>query len=487
MPRCNHRPLALLAVFAFLLVAVWGCEQVDDIPVGVTTTNLYLAIERLPSTPSGMIYELWVADNSDTLSLGRFGWDHVNKRVLTVTGAIRPDSNKFQISDDLLQYDDAFVTVEVAGSLSGQPGPIMLIDNITDPHDEPIELVFPLSDSLWDAIVRYNMETTTDDSRGNDAQGVWFSNYTVSTDSTPDTTSLSYTIDSSDVRALLVIDSSGGGYDSIFVTPSQDTLTKAEVFVLDQWDISNIVLDSVLKMYGDDTLNLGANPANAYFSFIRYDIDSMIDSTEPYVRRTFDFTWTTNNETVPLDVFTQDDFNLPNYSSYGWKYKGWVLSTTLDPNVTGTAFYPLAWEVETPSFLYIPGASVGGMLTTGTCSEIDQPDDANPFGLAGGEVPPYPGEDFLDATALQAEYNISSVDLVPGNQVTTVFISLEPDNFPHDSTNFPLVPFIGVAPINPAQLPNGVTIVSITMQNWTQAVNGNIQGFPKITISIERL
>jgi len=328
------------------------------------------------------------------------------------------------------------------------------------------------------------MQATSDNDTGNVGRAVWFSNYTTANDSTPDTTALDVTIDSSTVRALLEIDSSGGNYDSIFVTPDlTDTLTAAEVFVLDQWEITNITLDSVLKMYGEDTLNLSADPANAYFSFITFDIDSAIDSTEPYVRRTFDFDWTTNDETVPLNIFNQDDFNLPNYEPFGWKYKGWVLSPILDPSVTGTSFSPLAWEVETPSFNFIPRASVSGMITTGTFSDITQPDDANPYVLAGGQTPPYPGEDFLDATALAADYGISSVQLVPGlPDTTTVFISLEPVNFPLDSTNFPLVPFIGIAPTSLNQVTG-----SISMRNWTQSVNGNIQGFPKITISIERL
>lgn len=485
MPRCNHRPLALLAVFAFTLVAIWGCEQVDDIPVGITTTNMYLAIDRLPSTPTGMIYELWVADASDTLSLGRFGWDNTLKRVLTETGANRPDSNQFTVSTDLFDYQSIFVSVEVAGSLTGQPGSIMLIDDVSDPADEQMELVFPLSDSLWDAIVRYNMETTTDDSRGNDARGVWFANYTTSSDDRPDTTQLIYDVDSTspeNIRAVLHIDSSSG-YDSFFVTPNlEDTLTKDEALVYDQWDISNITLDSILKTYGPDTLNLGADPADAYFSFIRYQVDSAIDSVSPYVHRTFDFTYTTSDESVPLDIFTQDEFNLPNYEPWGWKYKGWVISTTLDPTVTQTSFYPLAWEVETPSYNYIPGASASGMLTTGTFGEITEADDMNRFGLVGGETPPYPGEDFLNSDSLGVYYNISNINLIPGNQITTVFISLEPTNFPLDSTNFPLVPFIGVAPLNPIQLSG-----SITMQNWTQTVNGSRQGFPKVTISIERL
>lgn len=490
MPRCNHRLLSLFVILAVSLVVAWGCTQTDDIVSGITTTNIYLQVERLPSAPTGMVYQLWVANQSDTVSLGQFGWDHVMKEVLLPNGSNRPDSNKFVLSDDLFSYSHLFVSVELAGAVPTSPGPIMLLDEVSDPNNAQMELVFPLSDSLWLATVRYNMQPTSANSRTGDGTAVWFANYRAVTDTTPDTTNLSWTF-TNETRALLVVDTQPGGQvDSLFISPDQtDTLTAAEVFVKVPWTIEDIAVDSALKVYGPDTLNLGYNIAFGYHTFVTYREDSIIDSTPPYQRHRFNFTWTISSESLPLDIFSQDEFGLPNLDAFGWKYRGWIISTRLDTAVVPTRFTDLAWPVEVLGSSGIPAASASGMYSTGTFSNVGAADNANPFVLNGGQVPPFPGEDFLNTTALQSEYGVNTViNLLTNlatNNVSTVFISLEPNNALTDTTNFPLVAFTGMVPLNSGEL-TGST-VAVDMWNWTQSVNGNIYGFPKIRISIERL
>jgi hypothetical protein len=482
--------MSLFVILAVSLVVAWGCTQTDDIVSGITTTYVYLQVERLPSAPTGMVYQLWVANQSDTVTLGQFGWDNVMKEILLPSGANRADSNKFELSDDLMSYSHLLVSVELTGAVPTSPGPIMLMDEITDPENDQMELVFPLSDSLWLATVRFNMQPTSGNSRAGDGTAVWFANYRAVSDTTPDTTALSWTF-TSETRALLVVDTQEGGQvDSLFISPDQtDTLSAAEVFVKVPWTIEDVTVDSMLKTYGPDTLNLGYNIAFGYHTFVSYREDSIIDSTPPYERHRFNFTWTISSESMPLDIFSQDEFGLPNLDDYGWKYRGWIISTKLDTAVVPTRFTELAWPVENLPSGGIIGASFSGMFTTGTFSDIQAADDANPFVLSGGQVPPFPGEDFLDPTALQAEYGIGGpIDLRSSlftDDVSTVFISLEPTNAPSDTTNFPLVPFLGMVPFFPDMLDS--TEVGLDMWNWTQSVNGNNIGFPKIRISIERL
>ena len=220
MPRCNHRLMSLFVILAVSLAVAWGCTQTDDIVSGITTTNVYLRVERLPSTPTGMIYQLWAANQNDTISLGLFGWDNVMKEVLLPTGAKRPDSNKFVLSDDLFLYSHLFVSVDAGSGGSGSPESIMLIDEVSDPAIAQMELVFPQSDSLWLATVRYNMQPTSANSRSGDGTAVWFANYRSSADTAQDTTALAWTF-TSETRALLVLDTQPGGQiDSIFLNPS---------------------------------------------------------------------------------------------------------------------------------------------------------------------------------------------------------------------------------------------------------------------------
>lgn len=510
MPRCNHRLTFVLCSIVISTILLWGCTQVDDIPSSISQTNLNLSASRLPSTPTGMIYKLWVAGSGDTVSLGTFGWDNVSKRFLEPSGSIRLDSNKFTLGGDIMDYDVIFVSVEVADDPDGiSPGPIMLIDDVTIPRDNPIELVFPDSDTLWQAVVRYNMQSTSDDSRGGDGKAIWFSSYREASDNKPDTIALRVdTIPT--IRAFLradtTIDSSGTPWDttvdSTILTPSNDTLYKSypppivdttvdppdtiqvqDIFIKGQWGIVNLKVDSSLKDYGPDTLTLGVD--SSYHTYVTFDIDSIIDSIGPiYELRSFRFNYTTRAESVPLDIFTQDDFNLPDYSAYGWKYKGWIV-TPYYMNDLDSRLTPPAWPYKGLGLDYIPG-DTGALFTTGKFSIVTQPDlSGNKFAI-GPKLPPFPGEDFLNPDSLMDVYGIDSVNFVPysiGN-VGTVFITLEPDNFPSDTTNFPLLLMIGEVPGNRSVVTSPT--VSITMRNWSSTVPGDLRGFPKISVSMQR-
>ena len=79
--------LRRLTFLPFLILAVavcigWlGCTQPEDIVTPISSSEITLAAERLPSLPDGMAYELWVADNSDTVSLGKFTWDAASQTL----------------------------------------------------------------------------------------------------------------------------------------------------------------------------------------------------------------------------------------------------------------------------------------------------------------------------------------------------------------------------------------------------------------------
>ncbi|TET94061.1 MAG: hypothetical protein E3J26_05250, partial [Candidatus Zixiibacteriota bacterium] len=117
-----------------------------------------------------MIYELWVANDRDTVSLGKFGYHQTWKTFHDENGDERPDSNYFVLEGDIFDYSierhgHIFVSVETnPDDLPEVPGPIMLIDIVTEPSSDLIELRFPLNDSLTTTTVAFNMETPSDTS-----------------------------------------------------------------------------------------------------------------------------------------------------------------------------------------------------------------------------------------------------------------------------------------------------------------------------------
>ncbi|MFZ5980903.1 MAG: hypothetical protein ACOYVF_09770, partial [Candidatus Zixiibacteriota bacterium] len=131
-----------------------------------------------------MIYELWVCKNetvdtsvaaADVKSMGRFSYDNDDKKYFDENGV--EIENRFVLEDDIFNYSTIFVSVELIDDPEpSRPGPIMLIDYVTIPDDNPMYLVFPLSDSLHQATSAFNKETVSDRNSTNDGRGLWFCN-----------------------------------------------------------------------------------------------------------------------------------------------------------------------------------------------------------------------------------------------------------------------------------------------------------------------
>jgi hypothetical protein len=246
-----------------------------------------------------------------------------------------------------------------------------------------------------------------------------------------------------------------------------------------------------------------------------FEVDSLIDSTDPFTKRVFSFDYSVRNHLtdpsriVVYDIFTQDEFDLPDHSAYGWKYEGWVVSPYIPKNVTGE-FTPPVWTYKTGSRNWIPG-DTGGVVSTGTFTRIDLPDDSDPFTLLAfaGEIPivdsltgdttwvtkykrpRFPGEDFLNTDSLTARYGVNEIDLMPGafsgSIEGTVFISLEPANRLTTSTNFPLIAFTGEVPRSFADLAGNPQPYVVNMINKSGSVIGQIaSGFPEIRVQFQR-
>jgi hypothetical protein len=490
-----------------LLAMFWGCSQTDDVTAPRSVTKIWLAAERLPTPAPGMVYELWVSDTtvtaindaSDVQSLGRFSYvnDDTLKAFLDpATQTVRVDSNEFVLSGDMYDYRYLLVSVEREADVQSTPGPVMLMQEITGTTDT-LRMTFPMSDVLWNATVRYNLEGVTDNNRwAADGYGLWFSTYQVIRWSITDTTSAAVT---------LVEDTMYPEIDSSSVP--WDTLNKGELQVKFP-DSVWFEFDTVYIDFGRDSLPLGLD--SMWFrhigaqQFVAYDIDS----TWPrYYKRVSTTDIDSVVRSVTLDLFGQDDFGLPDYSAYGWKYQGWVVTAELPAEVENGIgkFTPPAWDYKVGVNLF-PGDQ-GGLLTTGTFTHITQADDANPFtdviewvvdsGAFLDTVlmrPNLPGEDFFDTAAIHAAFGAlpaawdNGINLLPapnGNTYGTVFITLEPDNRISDTTNSPLIIFSREFPQSYGT--GGVgTVAFQNMLNWSGNVTGT-NGLPKVTARISRL
>jgi len=502
MSKPDSRLLFLIMILGILTVS-WSCSQTDDITASKSLTNIWLSAERLPSLPPGMVYELWVAEKpvTDTamatdelISFGRFS--HINNDTinafLEVDGTVRADSNKFVLNADLFDYSGIFVTVEELNDAQPErPGPIMLVEPVLGrPLDSVMRLNFPLDgdDGLWGAIARYSMEGVTDGQRwSNDGYGLWFSSYELINRNIPDTTAAtwSYVIDSIDV----IIDTLTG-----------DTLNWGEILEPRRDSVSFEVVSWRID-FGLDSLTLDID-SFVHTGLITTQIFT-VDSVPPFYFKDDEFEYTTIDRTVYLDVFSQDDFGLPDYSDWGWKWQGWIVSDYIYPDTAIGSFTPPPWDYRPGQSGngFIPGAD-GGLLTTGKFSNIELPDDSDPYTFeiisriidTGGVIdtifkrPNCPGEDFLDGAALAADGITSgtALNLLPaanGQTYGSVFLTLEPANDVFDSTNFPLIAFVRHFPDDwpSAFFPNYVL-----MRNTTGTVPGTA-GFPELTIKIERL
>ncbi len=446
----SNRLNRLLVISALVLMSIiyWGCTEAPDVVVPTASSEVTLSPQLFPSNFVGMHYELWAANSADTVSLGKFTYHNFYKRFQELNGVERANGNRFVLDDDIYRYSKIFVSVEVdvdPDPLS--PGPIMLIDDITVPSNSSVDLVFPLNDLLWEATSRFNMETTSDSDRfAADGYGIWFASYQRLTDSVRDTFSL----------------------DSFWLDTIYDTFPRDTVLV-------NLVgIDSIRDTVFTRIFGVDSFPQQAvrYFRIVQVDWADAGDSILLTIPN-FDYT-VGSNVTFDYDEFTQDSFALPDFTSYGWKYKGWVVSPYVNPTNVGYATSP-AWQPNSVNDSLMPGIR-GGLLTTGTFSMINKPDDSNPYAQPGNRLPQFPGEDFL---LFPSGWN----GLVPNSSGNsgTVFISLEPMNFIYDTTNFPLIAFTADIPRNRFEITGDEVIIN--MWNRTQTVDPRI-GFPRIRVDI---
>ena len=491
MTRRRSR-LVFIALAVCAATFYFSCTQPEDILTPVSRTDVYLGginepgsnaalqVQNLPTNPEGMVYELWVANEQDTVSLGKFGYHQTWHEFYDENGNKRPDTNYFVLEGDMFDYSHIFVSVETnPDDLPLVPGPIMLIDDVTEPSNDLIELRFPLSDSLWLASAAFNMETPSDTSRdsldrfgitdSSDGFGVWFSIYLEGIDSVRDTLSL----------------------DSFTLVTKQDTTLPPDTFTIYLDSIKNDTAYDTARVFGLDTF---------VTTIVRFDSVLVEDTTWPYTvmdmspdTGTMFYYTVWPHDTLPADTFHYDKFSqfvygLPDYSAYGWKwkYKGWVVSSEVPTEAVGKITLP-AYPVNTnPSDSLIPGVE-GGLLTTGTFTDITAPDEGNPYSI-GPRVPPFPGEDFL--VNLPGGLTVPPWGgLVPEATGSSgiVFITLEPINFVTDTTNFPL--FVLVAPIPTAQedlIDIEYVTEEFTMDNLTNTNSSTSPGFPKIVVGIRR-
>lgn len=498
MFRVDNRLFYLLIALVLTLV-FWGCSQEDDVTAPVSLTQMWLSAERLPAPPSGMVYELWVSSSpvvdlsipaGDLVSLGRFSYlnDDSLKAFLEVDGTLRADSNEFFLNDDAHSYASVIVTVEDASTAAGvDPGPIMLLHQIAGDSDT-LRLNFPLNDALNDAIMRFNLESVSDENPGAfNGYGLWFSLYEFAIYNLVDTSGL-------DLE-----------YDSIELIPEiveGETTNLDELYAEYPYDLTYDV-DTVVQFFGIDTLIPGID--TLWHTRVTLHIDSVADDGPPFYKRDLDVDYDPYIDTtfVPIDIFYEDGFALPNLADWGWKFKGWITSEQILPTAVGE-FTPPAYEYKDIYNNEIPGDE-GGMLTTGTFSDFHNDDDSNPFtyeiidrivddGEGGLDTiykrPHFPGEDFLDGAALSAATNgvyDSPVNLIPvpgASQYASVFISLEPTNIVSDSTNFPLIPFYREMPDSWSADAPGAS--GLTMWRRTTYLSGTGYGFPRMTIEMKR-
>ncbi|MDH4156364.1 MAG: hypothetical protein OEW00_03700 [candidate division Zixibacteria bacterium] len=455
----RYKPLLVTAFVICSVSLFWGCSQPDDIFTPVFRTEISLSPERLPTNPPGMIYSLWAANNEtgDTVYIGKFGYNYKTVQFMDENSTPRADTNLFVLNDDLFSYTHLFVSIDTLDFDTTDPGPIMLIDVVTVPTDDLIELEFYLADSLWGATTRFNMETVSDNDRyADDGHGVWFCDYRMETTNVQDTFALTdFKLDS------VILHDIGGKTDTSSIVGYENYSVDTVDVILDQ--------DSANNVFNLDTIQM----IKVNFDFVYYtDADSPWVVYEPRLTYSVGIL-----QSVTYDIWSQEDYGLIDYSALGWKYKGWVVSPDILPAVLGE-ITPPAWLYKTGDYTSIPGEE-GGLITTGTFARINAPDDSNPYARSQ-RIPPFPGEDFLENLPVGFDGNL--LPDATGN-VGTVFITLEPENFVTDTTNFPLFVMIWPLPANRSDITQAS--VGIPMRGWVQS-NDPYHGFPRVTASIKR-
>ena len=328
-------------------------------------------------------------------------------------------------------------------------------------------MVFPLLDSLWEGSASLNIEgVSARDRNRNDGNGLWFSRYSTIVFQVPYT--FAVTIDTVD------------SVDSVGTQPIN--------FIIGIEDIETTIVfvEQDTALWRKGMVWLGAQPLRHYG--LSYTFVTQWDSTPPFSARALKPTFTTGARSDRVDYFTQDYDALPDYTEWGWKYKGWMVLPHYNSVVMTTKWLmtPPAWRYKSHNFNWLPG-DTGVLFTTGTFARIDTTDDSNPYKL-DGPIPPYPGEDFLNSTALQAAFGINSIEIMPfgfGNE-GTIFISLEPENRLTDTTNFPLILMTKTLPFSRDSIVAGT--VQLGMQNRSSTLDNDplAPGFPQIDVAIKR-
>ncbi|MBU8933046.1 MAG: hypothetical protein KOO62_03470 [candidate division Zixibacteria bacterium] len=467
--RANWLLLTTLTIIGAGLYV--GCSQPDDLLSPISRTSLTLSAQMLPDCPESMNYELWVVDDGNYLSLGKFGYSFAANKFLDEVGIPRGTGAEFIMEGDLLDYDSICISVEaIPDDDELTPGSLMLVDAVTIPSDDLIELVFPYSDdSLWYATCRYNMQTMSDTARGaNTGAGLWLASYQTRTRLLQDTVTFdSFVIDSSyiditDPDTTIVV-----GFVSIGI------VTDTIMFGLDWYEHTGLQYEIVTETHLRD-------PAGSTLvTEVLFYLDTL-----PSIAITF-------------DAFTQDDFDLPDYSAFGWHYKIWAVApTVLGQGFSVGQFTLPAWANREGGLDRILGYD-GGMISAGTFTDVTTADDDSahwaifsndyppsdpallPY-VSYARVPSFPGDEFFNVPAQGG--GTGMLDLLQDGGEGTVFISLEPDNFVTDTTNFPLIPFIRRFPQTPPSLDD---VQQETMDNLTHT-NDPYWGFPKVSVEVQR-
>jgi hypothetical protein len=454
----KRNKLLCLLILALLSGSVyWGCEQPEDVLTPLTRTNIWLDETKLPSNPEGMVYELWVADASDTVSLGKFAYDLTLHRYLEINGNVRADSNQFSLGYDALNFTSILISVETTpDNNTNSPGPIMLMGTLSDPT---VRMRFPKIDSLWSSTIWYNMESPSDGLDPiTDGYAVWFSTYQQLIRDFDDT--------------LSILD---WWVDSIPNTIAQpgDTVINEVGFI--DGSICTLTVDDV---FGLDTLTR---------TYITYEVKTDTATDIPYWTTYLRIQYEITEGTVVYDYFNQgesdenpdSEFGMPYLLDYGWKYKPWVISPQIDSTLVTNRITLPAWRTFSPWL----DETEGAMLTTGSFSNPTQSDDGNPY-LVSSRCPNYPGEDFL----ANMPGDIPAVNLVPyhtGNP-GRIIISLEPINSVTDTTNFPLIAYAGEFPADYALVQNGNLIQAFILRGWFAQEADTDHGFPWVGVTLER-
>ncbi len=473
----SSKMLLLSTLTVCLLIFATGCDQPDDVITPNGRAYLSLNPERLPNNPAETVYELWVANATDTLSLGKFGYDFTAGTFLNEAGtATRSEGGRFYLDENIDNYISILISVEPAvDAAPNSPASIMLVDFTSSPT---IKLQVPLTDSLWNATARYNMVGTSDGpDNSTNGRSIWFSNYTSNLRVITDTTAINeWHLDSTELVTEYILDTIILGID----TTSIVTFDTIQVMGPDTNGVGIDTISRTITRFNviDTIVGLPFIDSIVIDSSV---IDSIVTDTfyaDPsYYPTSLLIDYETSSFSVTEEKFVQDNFEMPSLSPYGWKYKGWVISDAINPAAVGNLTLP-GWKFLEPFLTDIDG----GLLTTGEFYDITAPDASNPYidtiYQSPPRVPLFPGEDFL--TNLPAPLvTLPNLAGTPGY----VFITMEPI-FYSDTTNFPLFAYIGDLPITSGAADS--TTQGFTLRGHMY-VNDALRGFPLVWVTVEKL